>query len=208
MKKYEFNPSELTQEKSLWDIYLSSRRIKTTNFNKVVLISTFVLSAIYVFFLQDDTGKILSDCRQLTQIGFSYAISILGFLIAGFTIFATLTKPDLLLRMMDKIHKDTGLTYLKYNYFVFIRVFIFYLGISALYLFGILFCGEGGFIPNLIKFIPESDAIRPNLIRISYVCLTTSLVFLVLLLKVFIFNIYHITMNNLRWEYYEQTHPK
>ena len=141
-------------------------------------------------------------------MGFSYAISILGFLIAGFTIFATLTKPDLLLRMMDKIHEDTGLTYLKYNYFVFIRVFIFYLLISALYLFGILFCGEDGFVTKLIGLIPECGIIKINLIKISYICLTTSMVFLVLLLKVFIFNIYHITMNNLRWEHYEQTRPK
>ena len=107
--KYDFNPEELTKEKSLWDIYKLSRKIQTTIFNKIVLIAVFVLSIGYVFFLQNDTTTILSDCREMVRLGFSYSISILGFLIAGFTIFATLTKPDLLLRMMEKTHKETGI---------------------------------------------------------------------------------------------------
>ena len=52
--KYDFNPEELTKEKSLWDIYKLSRKIQTTIFNKIVLIAVFVLSIGYVFFLQND----------------------------------------------------------------------------------------------------------------------------------------------------------
>lgn len=203
--KFTFDPNELTKEKSLWDIYLSSRKIRTSKFNQFVLISIVLISGCYVLFIESDISIVLSKSRELSELGLNYSISILGFLIAGFTIFATLTKPTLLLKMMDKTHKGSKLTYLKYNYFVFMRVFIFYLSISSMFFFVILFCGTNGIVPKVVSLIPEANIIKPNLIKISYICLNTSVAFLVLLLKGFIYNVYSITMNNLRWEHYELT---
>lgn len=206
--KFNFNPKELTKEKSLWDIFLASKAIKVSKFNRNVLIIVALLSGIYAFLLETELPIILSKSRQLSEIGLTYSITILGFLIAGFTIFATLTKPTLLLKMMDTPHEETKLTYLKYNYFVFMRVFIFYLIISSVFLFTMLFCDTNGIVSKVLKLSPYGMIIKEGLIRISYVIFACCMTYLILLLKGFIYNIYSITMNNLRWEHYEQTHPK
>tara|TARA_B100000614_G_scaffold254908_1_gene271032 strand:+ start:603 stop:1220 length:618 start_codon:yes stop_codon:yes gene_type:complete len=203
--KFQFDPAELTKEKSLWDIFVASKKIKITKFNKIVLMLVAILSGAYAFFLEENTSIILEKSRELSELGLTYSITILGFLIAGFTIFATLTKPELLLRMMDETHKKTQLTYLKYNYFVFMRVFIFYLIVSSIFLFVIMFCSPNGIIPHIIRVLPQPILIKSIAIKASYVLLTCCISFLILLLKGFIYNIYSITMNNLRWEHRELT---
>jgi len=206
--KFNFDPEDLTKEKSLWEIYLSSRNISISAFNKTVLLLSITLLTYYAFYIETDTSLLLSKLRNISEISLGFSVSILGFLIAGFTIFATLTKPYMLLKMMDIEHKDSGLPYLKYNFFAFIRVFIFYLWISSIYLIVILFGEKNGIIPKIINSLPDADISKPYLIRIAYVILSLCAVYLVLLLKNFIFNIYSIVMTHLRWEHHEWENNK
>ena len=200
---FSFNPDDLTKEKSLWKIYLYSRKIKTTFFNKIILITSTILLVSYAFYIEPNTTLMLSKLRNIAEISLGFSVSILGFLIAGFTIFATLTKPYMLLKMMDIQHNDSGLPYLKYNFFAFIRVFIFYLSISSIFLVVILFGDKNGVFSKIINSLPGADISRPIVIRIVYIVLSLCTIYLLLLLKTFIFNIYSIVMNHLRWEHYE-----
>lgn len=198
---YQFDPAELTSEKSLWSVYILSRRIQPSWVQVTLNILAIVLLAINAFFLQSEMASLLADARAWANSGFNFTITTLGFLIAGFTIFMTVAKPDMMLEMMDHLDKETGLPTLKKNLFAFMRVFIAYLACAGIYLCVLLFCQPRGVVPSLVKLMPHASCIRDILIKTGYVVLGASFVYLLLMLKSFIFNVYAIVMNILRWEY-------
>lgn len=197
---YSFDENELTREKSLWDIYAAAKRIKLSKFSAFVLLGTVVFLSIDSFAIDRNYHALLLQTRIWAEFGFQFSVSILGFLIAGFTIFATLTKADMLLTMMVHFHEETGLRFLKYNFFCFMRVFIYYLFFLFVYLAIILFCQPNGLFAVAIGLLPYNLCLRIVATKIAYVVVGTSFVFLILQLKSFIFNIYSSIMNSLRWE--------
>lgn len=199
--EYEFDENSLTSEKSLWDIYIQSRKISSSKLQNLLVFLVITILFLNAFYLESNISILLENVRSWAEIGFNFAITTLGFLIAGFTIFATLSKPDMMLAMMGHINEKTQLPTLKYNFFVFMRVFIFYIFFSVFYLFIVLFGLGDGALSNLFKLIPEYYLLKITIIKLSYVFVGTSFIYLVLLLKSFIFNIYAIVMNFLRWEY-------
>jgi len=201
---YKFKDSDLTSEKSLWDIYKLSRRITTNKVQIFIVVFVVVALSLNAFVLQEDNLIILKNTREWAELGFSFSITTLGFLITGFTIFATLSKPKMMLAMMDHMNKETGLPTLKYNFFTFMRVFIAYILFSLVYLSIILFGQKGGFISNLLELIPNQQCLKVTLIKTAYVIIGSSFVYLLLMLKSFVFNIYATIMNFLRWEYTQE----
>tara|TARA_Y100000780_G_C13625391_1_gene394257 strand:- start:472 stop:1083 length:612 start_codon:yes stop_codon:yes gene_type:complete len=201
--KYSFDESELTSEKSLWDVYKLSRRILPSRFNSIAVLLVTGLLAVNSFVLEADTGRILSATRKWAEVGFSFSIATLGFLIAGFTIFATLSKPKMMLAMMEHTNKGTGLPTLKYNYFAFMQVFIAYILFSSIFILIHLFGMESGLLSNLLRLIPDGVCIKLAIIKSAYCFVGGSIFYLLLLLKSFVFNIYAIVMNFLRWEYHQ-----
>lgn len=199
-----FNPEDLTKEKSLWDIYHNAKRIKFSRFNKYIMAIAILAISARSLYLSKDIGVLLQETRRWAEIGFNSSVSILGFLIAGFTIFATLTKPSMLLKMMEFKHKETDLPYLKYNFFCFMRVFVYYIIFIIVYLSVMLFGATDGLFESFVNFLPYSEYIRIFSIKIGNVIVGSSLLFLLLQLKTFIYNIYSIVMNSLRWEYHDQ----
>lgn len=200
---YSFDDSDLTSEKSLWEVYKLSRRILPSKFQVIFVLISFIALASNSFFLSSDQGVILADLRKWSEMGFSFSITILGFLIAGFTIFATLSKPKMMLAMMDHTNKETGLPTLKYNFFAFMKVFIAYISFLVLYALIVIFGQAGGFISNVVGYLPNGDCVKSIMINILYATVGSSFIYLLLLLKSFVFNIYAIVMNMLRWEYHQ-----
>ena len=202
--KYTFEDSELTSEKSLWDIYKSSRRILPSKIQFFTILVTMIALGLNAFIFVDNEKTLLEDIRKWADMGFNFSITTLGFLIAGFTIFATISKPKMMLAMMEHTNKETGLKTLKHNFFAFMKVFIAYIFISLIYLFVVIFGQADGFIPNIIKLLPNATCIKIITIKCSYLFVGSSFVYLLLLLKSFVFNIYAIVMNFLRWEYHQE----
>ncbi|UBU49919.1 hypothetical protein LCW13_06615 [Cobetia amphilecti] len=200
---YRFKESDLTSEKSLWDVYILSRRILPGKFQVIFVAIIFLLLSLNAFLLSNDEEIILSDLRKWSEMGFNFSITTLGFLIAGFTIFATLSKPKMMLAMMDHVNKETGLPTLKYNFFAFIKVFISYIFFLVFYALILLFGQPGGFIANLSEHVPSFVCVKYVTINIVYAIVGSSFIYLLLLLKSFVFNIYAIVMNMLRWEYFQ-----
>lgn len=201
---YKFNDAELTSEKSLWDVYVLSRRIRPSKLQSAIFVIAIILLTTNAFYLQSKPEALLSDVHSWASTGFNFSISTLGFLISGFTIFATLSKPKMMLAMMEHQNKETGLPTLKYNFFAFMKIFIAYIGYSGLYLSIILFGQSSGFLSNTIELLPYGQIIKILLIKIAYIIVGSSFVHLLLLLKSFVFNIYSIVMNFLRWEYHQE----
>ncbi|AZM96805.1 hypothetical protein [Vreelandella venusta] len=144
-----FDPKELTSEKKLWDIYLASRRIPFSTFNVVSTLVVFILLVVNAAFSAEtleDTTKLI---RDMAANGFSISLSTLGFLLAGFTIFATVSQPNLSLSMAAIKNDDSGLSFLKHNYFVFLRVFIYYIVFCVFSLSIVVFGHKGGGLPPI-----------------------------------------------------------
>ncbi|MBW8336505.1 hypothetical protein [Stutzerimonas stutzeri] len=200
---YYFKESDLTSEKSLWDVYRLSSRIRSSKLQKLLILTTITLLSINSFYLEQNTSTLLEDAREWASFGFTFSITTLGFLIAGFTIFATLSKPKMMLAMMDHINTETDLPTLKYNFFAFMKVFIAYIALAFIYTCVVIFGQKDGFISNIIDLTPHAICTKTIAIKTSYIFLGSSLVYLLLLLKTFIFNIYAIVMNSLRWEYHQ-----
>jgi len=195
-----FNPAELTREKTLWAVWQQSRRIKDSKF---VLYSTgavFFLSLAYALATPLD-GPVLADrVRGWSDFGLNFAAALLGFLIAGFTIFATLSKPELFIEMAKRTEKATGLSYLKSHFFNFMKTFAVYFFFVCTCFLIKFFAAQDGPLSVLIAHLPTYPTESKRLLaQIGLVFIGTSFFYLIVLLQEFIFNVYHAVMTSLRW---------
>lgn len=194
---------ELLKEKSLWQILVASQVIPDSGFNWFVGITTCCFFGIYGF-LEKDTLRIYALLQKIGETSINVIFAILGFLIAGFTVFATLTKPKLLLHMARARHPISKLSYLKHNYFTFMRVFIYWLTLGALELL-ILFVGQKeGVIAAFTTRFPSLEDFLPFGNRMMLVISAGFFAFCFLQLKSFVFNVYHIVMTSIEFERFEE----
>ncbi|MDD8148478.1 hypothetical protein LAW03_07530 [Escherichia coli] len=197
--KYTFNPEDLTKERSLYDVYKLTKKIKVNSFDFYFTLLLVILLSINAFCLSS-SPELISSIRQWTPLVFGFTTTTLGFLITGFTIFATINKPELFLSLMEYKHPLYGISYLKYVYGVFMRVFIYFIFWSVIYLLILLFGQENGLATKLLRALMFSHCTKVVGVQILYIFVGSSAVFLVLTLKTFLFNIYAMLMQSLRWE--------
>ncbi|MCL5102957.1 MAG: hypothetical protein M1133_02420 [Armatimonadetes bacterium] len=197
----DFDSSDLLKEKSLYAIWKKCRRLPRNWFNGVATVLVALLLTLHVSMGSRSISDTADEIRSICDLGVGFGASILGFLLAGFTIFATMTKPDLMIRMARRKHEGSGLSFLKYNYFALMEVFILFTCFVAMCLIGRLVLARGGGISAMIDEHTVNPAlVRCWLVRVGFVFLGTAFVYLLLALKSFTFNIYHITMTGLKWE--------
>jgi hypothetical protein len=200
---YQFDENDLTREKSLFSIYLLARRIRPSRLTLYVSFAAAGLLAVNAFWLPTPSHILLQDSRRWAELGLNFATTTLGFLVAGYTIFATLADPKMMLSMMDHIDKETGLPTLKANHIKFMKVMIDFIVCIVLYIFVILYCQSSGLFSNLVDSIHFLRDAKSVLTRFGYVGIGASLVYLVMILQSYVFNVYAVVMNMLRWEYHK-----
>lgn len=200
MNTPNFDPKDLTSEKKLWDIYLASRRIPFSKFNVTSTLVVFVLLIANAAFSKEGLSETTKLVRDMAANGFSISLSTLGFLLAGFTIFATVSQPKLSLSMAAITNNSSGLSFLKHNYFVFLRVFIYYIVFCVFSLSIVVFGHAGGLVSTVVSYTPSPYIVKLVMVKAAYVILFTGYYFLIMQLKSFIFNIYHSVMTSLRWK--------
>jgi hypothetical protein len=120
--------SELFQDKSLLAVYWQSSSYAQNTFDKWVKIITVVvlvgLSA-YLGYSKTDLFPIaVKSIASWLALGFNYSITILGFLVAGFTIFATMTKVEIFIALTRATHREQNVSHIKFIFYSFLRVFI------------------------------------------------------------------------------------
>lgn len=197
-----FDPKVLTQEKSLAQIAWRSRRLPSNRFNVVVTLATAALATIYALWSRRPYASFAEWDRLMASTGVAFASQILGFLIAGFTIFATLTKPTLFRRMAVVEHERSRLSYLKYNFFAFVQVFIQYLCFAAFCLLCLVFGASNGAVSEIAeRGFDEPARVKAFVARLGFVVLITWSIYILVVLKSFIFNTYHVVMTAIRWDF-------
>jgi hypothetical protein len=198
-------PRDLLTEKSLWDVWIGLRRaLKENLFNKVFLLGWLVVVSIHAWFATTPRTDLLSQCRSLLDAGIGFGSSILGFLIASFTIFATMSRPAMLLRMASTLHEKSGLSWLKYTYFGLVEVLITYLAfVVSCFVLRVLTLPRGGVIA-LVYQMPGGEATRDVLAKTLLCIIACAWMWTLLKLKSFVFNIYHVVMAGIAWDVWEK----
>jgi hypothetical protein len=199
---YLIDPAELTKEKCLYDIYKTTHVFERNKFNSISIGLVFLSLVAYCLITSEDYNTIANKTRVLADLGISLVANLLGFLIAGFTIFATFGDKDFFMFLAVSKHDKYDISYLKYSFFTFMKVFIVYSFFGAICICIKLFCDKGG----LISILFESNILNTFMTKktascVSYTLIGTYMFYLFIVLKVFIFNVYHVVMTKIRWEF-------
>ena len=188
---------QLFEQKSLSCVYKESNNcIKASNFNENVWIIAFVI--IFVFLISNvfcqacliPHLKLWGIILSLSESVFSYTTGILGFLIAGFAIFTSITKPIIFINLAKVPHDNGQINELQFVFFNFMTAFINFLGLM---IFSFILLAIGKIIENLNGGI--SNALTNNIYLITsiYMCFilfSTWIASSFLKLKSFIWNSY------------------
>lgn len=202
---------DLLKEKSLWQVYVSSRKIPFSKINIAAgLIVTIFVAALG---LSAKSTMVLADALlAFATMGFSLCIAQLGFLLAGFSFFATVADKEMFCRMADKTHQASGLSYLKYNFLVFMRVFVEYL-VFCLACLGmmVLLTKDIGLRETVSGWMNNWQTAKLWIAAVTFGLFVGCVVYLLMQLASFIYNIYHVVMTCIRWELqkdYEQQNAR
>lgn len=190
---------DLLKEKSLWQVYGASLKIPLSKFN--VWFGAVVAVTVTLFATQSKSSAILADrLVDLSRMAFLLAISQLGFLLAGFSFFAIVAEKEMFCRMAEKTHQDSGLSYLKYNFLVFMRVFVEYLAFALFCLWLMVALTEGFGVRGMASdFLDQWPLVKHCVVAAIFGVFVGSVVYLLMQLASFIFNVYHVVMTTVRW---------
>ena len=195
---------DLLREKDMAAIYKTSRDIPFSTTNLIIGFVAFV----FCFSLSLAAGsatEIVDQLVGLAGLAFNTSIGLLGFLLAGFSFFATVGDRSLFFRMAENPHKGSGLSFLKYNFFSFMRVFVeYFVFCLAALTITLALDPKSGCRKLLIEHFGDIkvqeialDKLAANAVLSSMVA---AFVYLLMQLKSFIYNIYHIVMTSIYWE--------
>jgi len=192
-----FDPKEITAEKDLWSIYKLSRRLPKNKFNNYCLLIILTIFIIYAINTKEETYVLLERLNSWAMLGVEFSSAILGFLIAGFTIFATMSNINMLRYMArTRYDKENGISWLKYYFTNFVDIFIYYIYFLIISLFVIMSMHKHSLI--IIKIHEYVSSERP-FILLMLIIIGVSFFYIILQLKSFIFNVYHFVMTSIRF---------
>lgn len=205
--------ADLFDEKNLWSIYKQCvLKLPRSTFNSIATTLVFVFLCIDCLFFDNFSGK-LEFVRSLSDSGLGFGSTILGFLIAGFTIFATLTKPEVFMRLYETQNKEIGLSFLKIAFFSFVEAFIVFIAFMVLCLLLKTFGAKGGLVSSFCEYVKLSHQFsysisKVAILNVGYVILSTLAFYSLMALKSFVYNIYHTVILSLVWALNEKTTVK
>lgn len=208
-------PDDLGREKTVLALYLLGRKFPHSKFNRrVTLVVALALTA-FCYLQWDNVPALSVVLRKYAEIGLSFSTSILGFLIAGFTVFVTVTKLDIFVTMAKVEFESSGESYLKYNLVQFMLVFSHYIAYLFICICFALFAQQQGLLSILIgKALSATDcAWKVGLIYKAPVSMALVVfgawnIYLVLLLKSFVYNTFQVITTTVRWELESQNEKK
>lgn len=183
---------DLAQEKSLWDAFKVTRKFPQRPFNtylrKLGYPFTVVVSLI-VGVNSADNDVLRSAISVSSQNLLTFSVTVIGFLVAGLSIFTSLADKKVLIELAKTKHKGTEVSVFKVIYFNLISVFVVFLTI----LFGSFFVGTA--VPLKIRadnidcvgiIFPSAKILNSIILSFLIVLFLEGLI----RLKSFIWNIY------------------
>lgn len=186
---------EITAEKNFWHLVAMVWKVPFEFRN---LIIPFVLATL-VFLLAYCGGQLsISEFVSFVNLSLGWIFSILSFMVAGYTIFATVTNLELSIALMKHEHEASGLPFLKYLHATFYKAILSFTFLGFFGVFVVLFFSTKKFIPLLLisYLVPYKNAI----VSVLYSWYVFMLSISFMLLFSFLFNIYASVMMAVRWK--------
>ncbi|WP_207383342.1 hypothetical protein [Comamonas thiooxydans] len=189
----------------MWDLYKLSYKFPTSKPNIIFFILSLALLLIYCYCVEPSVAQVAGNLRVTLSFGASLAPGIIGFLVAGFTIFVTITKVELFNFMAIKRYKNTNESYLKYNMSAFMLAFIHYCAYIFTCAILVIFAQPNGPLILVVKFIFNEiyhytdKNYYLDFLKIFFSFFGAWSIYLILLLKTFVYNIYQVLCTTVRW---------
>jgi hypothetical protein len=204
---------EIFAEKNLWSVFRACQGITGSKSNtSIIFVTALALTGVQIgwwYVQQGSPSPALNilTLREWAQAGVSFAAGILGFLLAGFSIFATMTKNELFVALANIPHKKGNISRLKFIFFNFLVVFIHYLTFLAICLFIHLFLGQNAPLTKLIGAATQGhQLVVYRISSIGLVIVGTYFIAVLLMLKSFIWNLYQSVLLAIATE--DMLHPR
>lgn len=187
--------NDLLKEKNLWEVYCLSWELKTP---WAILLPSILLGILLLLFAAltiETPSHLISQARQVVELGITVSSTILGFLIAGFTVFATLANPILLVKMARSKTERESISWLKMTFAIFMHTFAHYSAFLVVAVLAKLLTFSGGVVPYVLSKCTTDPLLWKSWISaFGLAVLSGWLLYLLLLLGRFIFNTYHACM--------------
>ncbi len=191
--------AKLLAEKSLWDIWRASGRIPRPVRNLLFRLGGLAAVVCYAFLLPHSDASLVKTARTIIGLVFPAMLGLLGFLLAGLTIFVSGERRDILKVMAHWEDGDSGLSVLKVNLFAFVRPLVELLLISVLLLVAMVIAEPSG--TPIAWVVQDGTGQAPYLAsRIGFVGVTFLTLCGFVAVKSSIRNVYHLIMTSVRWE--------
>ena len=207
--------SDLTREKTLLALWRTSFKFPQRPFNGVATLIVAIALVTYCHLAWNEPQTLMAAFRKIQGSGMSFATSILGFLVAGFTVFVTVIRIDMFLTMARIEKLGTGESVLKYNLSAFIVTFVHYTSYIFFCLMSELFLQSGGLATISFANARTQPLLAPWVSLVHSLVATVLLVgfgawtaYLVLLLKSFIYNVYQVTTVSVAYAWQEDEKSK
>lgn len=182
---------ELFEERNLWRVWRRSPGLASNTFNLWVALLAFLAVLAYVIlhahFFNRNVDASIEHLNSVSELGLGFSSAMLGFLIAGFAIFASISKPRLFVDLAKLPSGRDDLSWLKFVFFSFMNVFIHFLLFIALCAAVQLLVRSGA--PEMVKG-RQMTSFWLALSHIGLVALGTWFIILLLKLKSFVWNVY------------------
>lgn len=176
--------TEITKEKNFWDLYFAIRKVP----NKLDNVIIYAISLLVLACINYSIGPVVDGAKVIhsrTTDIISWSTAILGFAIAGYSIFATLSDKELQLALSAVIEKKSNIDYLRVAHFNMLKTII-----DIIIIIFIAYT-----IQNMSTILSKTDC------GYMYFKTVSDSLFIAVLLssKSFAFNVYSSIMMSLRW---------
>ncbi len=202
---------DLTKEKNMWHILWAAKCIHAPLWQQTLFFLCVVAVLIYVCLTDTDPASLAVRLRSCLGLAFNSAVALLGFLLAGFTFFASFGDKSLFLHSAKRSHdKFNEMSWLKYFMFTFVKTIFLYFAFVILSLFTLIVGSKDGPISEMLRVVDDKwePAFRHFVVSAGYVIFLPFFVFLLTILSSFIYNVYHVTMLSIQWEWAKQDKEK
>jgi hypothetical protein len=179
---------DLTQERGLWSVFVSTLRVRRGKLSIWILVITGALLSINAFAFSIPTSVVIQDLRRWSEIGLNFSVTTLGFLVAGYTIFATLSNPAMMAALLNFKDSETGFSKLKANHLKLVKPIIEFIILASFYMFILITAQPYGLLSNLAKEFNSIDSCVYIVSRIIYIIAGAGLVYLIGILQSFVFS--------------------
>lgn len=173
-----FDSGSISKEKTMWELYRLTGKFPYSKFNRVTTLVIALVLTFYCILQWSKMSAIETVLRKVIESGFVFGTCTIGFLVAGFTVFVTVTKVDVFIEMAEVEYEGTGESYLKYNLVQFMLVFCHYIAYLFMCVCYYLFAQPDGLIDVVLGLLSDVVSCAVSIKNIRGVLVSSSLIFI------------------------------